>query len=246
MTARNARQSVWLGGLFVLIGLTFASWLALPGWDLGIAVAAAVAIAIGIALFAKWRWARWLAALAVIVTGGDAMFDLVRAIATSDGPVAASQLVNAIATTLLDAWLAARCAWIVIDRSRGPLRATRRLAGAVLVIVAASNLALVSQWDPHAPAGLTFSFSALGIFVLGFIGWPIWHGLLLLVGLGLAVAPERAARHAAILLAVLVAYLIPMAFSSGFDVALMAGPLALPLYAACWLAAELGRDARAA
>ncbi|HEY3804455.1 MAG TPA: hypothetical protein VGL61_17685 [Kofleriaceae bacterium] len=242
MTARNARQTAWLGGLFVLIGLTFASWFALPGPDLSLGIATAVAIAIAVALFAKWRPVRWLASLGLVAVAGDSVFELVRATVASNGAIDTLQLANAVATTVLATWLGARGAWIVIDRSRGPLRATRRLVGVVLVVVAASHLAMFRFWDPRAPAALSFNISPLGTFVIGFTGWPIWHGLLALIGLALALAPDRAARHAGALLAILVAYLIPMVFTSGFDALLMIGILAVPLYGACWLAAELRDD----
>ncbi|HEY1812031.1 MAG TPA: hypothetical protein VGG74_06710 [Kofleriaceae bacterium] len=244
MTARNARQTAWLGGLFVVVGLGLASWIALPGpVPIELVIASVVALAVAAALFMKWMPMRWLAALGMIAIAGDGLFELARAIPSVDNLV---QLANAVAASVLGVWLAARGAWILIDRSRGPMRATRRIVGVVLVVVAATHLASISLWDPSAPSALSLNLNMLGITVIGFTGWPIWHGLLALIGLVLALAPARAARHAGVLLAILVAYLIPMVFTSGFDALLMIGIVAVPLYAACWFAAELRADDGAA
>jgi hypothetical protein len=244
MTEFNARQVRWMSGVAGVTGLIVASFLTGQGpLPVDFAIIAAVLVVAACALWTRWKPVRWLVAAGVAFVSAYTVYDLARMLPDAL-PLESLQegllVADAIATTALTAWLGARGVWILLDRARGPSRATPRLVGGLLVIVAAAHLSLIEVWTPDGPTGTQLSMGSEGVVVLGFTGWQIWHGLLAATGLGLALAPARWAAYVATLLVVLVLYVVPASLGGPLMIWQEPVMLALPLYMAMWLRVELG------
>jgi hypothetical protein len=248
MTDFNARQVRWMSGVAALIAAVMVSLFAGQGPPpVELVIITVVLVLAAIALWTLVRPARWLVAAGVAFVSAYAVYGLVDVLPGAQPQSWQEWLVvgDAIASTSLAVWLGVRAVWILIDRARAPSRVTPRIVGGFLVVVAATHLSWIALWEPGADIGTQLSLSPGGVFLFGFTGWPVWHGVLAAIGLGLALAPARWVAHFATLLIVLVLYAVPASLGGPLVIWQLPAMLALPLYMAVWLRVELGRATRA-
>jgi hypothetical protein len=246
--------------LFVLFGLGLALMTFVAGGlDVGpMAILIAAHLALGAALIAGVRLARWIPAALFAVLAVLGPIETIRDL----GVVADADIVpvaNALAMAALSTWLCAVAALRLLRTSERPSRLTPRIAGAAIAVVAATHVYAAirtgAPWLPGAPrpgddlaVGMSLSISTSGAWIGGFPGWPLWHALAGVAGLGLVVG-GRAARASAsaligLLLYVAVAGLFFDPLGDTAFRALDAVLVAIPLYLLVWLRVELGRSDR--
>jgi len=96
---------------------------------------------------------------------------------------------------------------IQLLRGKPRSAATVRVVGAALAVVAANHLWLVSQvgFGSEFSGSWSIRMTPDGTQLVGFIGWQIFHVILLLVSLALLFGPRRVLVHAATALTLLFA-----------------------------------------
>jgi hypothetical protein len=208
--------------------------------------------AIGIGLVFRARFARVLGGLLALACVVFAPVSLIGSLAASP-PLAGADLAwslsvaNAITTTLLLMWLCICALRVVLGRPRRASVITARLAGCALAIVAAEHLWLAYQVGFASTGSWSIHISAQGTQLVGFSGWPLWHAALLIVALVMASGPRQMLGHAATVLLLLFATLVPLVIVAavgagllGFEL-LLFELLLLPVYLSWWLRDELLR-----
>ena len=154
-------------------------------------------------------------------------------------------LANAFACSLLLAWLCIRAVLVLLGRARSGGLATARLTGGVLAVVAVHHLWLATQVDTGWTGAWSVSFSTNGTYLIGFVGWPIWHAAMLVAALALLAGPRRILSHAATAVMLLLALVVPLmlvaALPANFQPpeVIILGVILLPIYLAWWLRDEL-------
>lgn len=154
---------------------------------------------------------------------------------------------NAIATTLLLAWLCVRALQVLRGASGRASVVTARLAGGVLALVAVNHLWLAAQVGVGWQGSWSINISPRGTTLLGFPGWALWHLAVLVPSLVLLAGPRRMLGGAATVLMLLCAGMVPLVIlaaglTGSFElelVLLVVGTVLVPVYLAWWLRDEL-------
>jgi hypothetical protein len=222
----------------------------LPGW-----IALALFGATGIGLLLRARFARVLAGLGLLACALFTPVSLIQMLTMLTGgvrhegwdPMWPGFVANATATKLLVIWLCIRGIQTLLGRAPRTRDLTVRIVGGVLTIIAAHHLWLASQ-PGVAPSGTwSVHVSLDGTILVGFVGWQLWHGIALVLGLVMVAGPRRVLARATTALVVLFAALVPLVLVAlvdmrvfGLQVAFF-GMLAFPVYLAWWLRDEVRR-----
>jgi hypothetical protein len=239
MNEANARQTIRIGGLCFAVAATFAC-ISIGAIDPVMVAVIAGVVALGVALMFRWRAARWLAALGFAGVIAATLWQVARvAMALDLADTPPSMLANALASATLFVWLPLCAIRVLLDRPPPTRLVTPRIAGAVIVVAMATNIALLPA---GVSGGLSLAFSSTGTTVWGFVGWQIVDGVLALAALGLLLGPRRIARHASTIV-LIGAIAIPLiALDTGEHVLGSLDVLAIeivPIYLAWWLRASL-------
>jgi hypothetical protein len=219
--------------------------------------------AIGIGLLFRARVARVVAGLGFLAYAVAVPITLARTVIDGGLPPESSSLslrgamllgiANAVATAALSVWLCVRALQVLRGRALRASLATARVVGATLAVVAANHLWIAVVGGTGLAlselGALSISVSTQGTQVLGFLGWPIWHLVLLASALAMLVAPRRIVERVATLLVLWLACLIPPAivsavqFNIGGIGTFFVIMVAIPVYLAWWLRDELRSSA---
>lgn len=222
-------------------------------WWIGLGMVGLM-VATGVGLLFYALFARLLGGLMFLAIGVLSALSLIRTLAASQIPDELNlgwllAVANAVATTTLLVWLSFRAIQVLLGKDRRASVSTARLAGGVLVAVAANHLWLAIQAGWGLPGTWSVNISPEGTFLVGFPGWPIWHVVLLVVSLIMLAGPHHLLKSAAAALLLLFAALVPLviiaaAQASSLNLSLLlplTGISLVPLYLSWWLRDELQR-----
>lgn len=209
--------------------------------------------ATGLGLLLRAKVARVVAGLGFLASAVLAPVSLIQALGNvaSPDPVWLFAIANAVATTLLLVWLGIRAIYVLFGRAQRASVATPRLVGGVLVVIAVNHLWLASRLGFSTDGSVAVRISTDGMVLMGFAGWPIWHVVLLALGLMMVAGPRRVLPLATTGLLVLFVGMVPLVLVTaggprvvGFEASLL-GIVLFPVYLAWWLRDEVHRMERA-
>ncbi|HEY0189532.1 MAG TPA: hypothetical protein VGC42_00325 [Kofleriaceae bacterium] len=216
---------------------------------------------LGISLMTRSnRLVRGIAGFAVGAIGALAAGASLVHIAGAARTASVLDLGNALASTVLFAWL---CAMAVLGLSaphKQTAALTARIGGGCAVLIAASHLYLArlvgfglsgGLFGGGPFGGVSINLRLEGTQVSGFPGWQLWHLAMACVGLAMLAAPRAALRQACWALFGLFAILAPLTLVSLLGAGFHLGSVTMlviwscllfPLQGSYWLADNLRRE----
>lgn len=204
--------------------------------------------AAGVGLLFRAPFARVMAGLMFLAVGLLSPFSLLGALERASrwglgGLGWFLSVANAVGSTLLLVWLCYRAIKVLIGTTHRASVLTARITGGVLAVIAASHLWTANEMSSGWGGAWSFNISPSGTQLVGFVGWPIWHLLLLVPSLLLLAGPRRTLEHAVTGVLALFAGLVLLVLitAARTDIitldlfTLMLGIALLPVYLTWWL-----------